>query len=33
MWFGLILMVALMLGLVFWMVWAMKKGKGEDSTE
>jgi cbb3-type cytochrome oxidase subunit 3 len=33
MWFGLLLMVAMMVGLVWWMVWAMKKGKGKDKTE
>jgi hypothetical protein len=27
MWVGLLLMVALIGGLVWWMVWAMKKGK------
>ncbi len=32
MWFGLLLMVAMVLGLGFWMVWAMKKGK-EDKAE
>jgi len=32
MWFGLSLMMAMVFGLVFWMVWAMKKGK-EDKAE
>ncbi len=27
MWFGLSLMVAMVVGLVWWMAWAMKKGK------
>ncbi len=30
MWFGLSLMVAMVAGLVWWMVWAMKKDKKEN---
>jgi heme/copper-type cytochrome/quinol oxidase subunit 4 len=27
MWFGLLLMVVLVVGLIWWLVWAMKKDK------
>jgi heme/copper-type cytochrome/quinol oxidase subunit 4 len=27
MWFGLAIMLALVVGIVWWMVWAMKKDK------
>ncbi len=30
MWFGLSLMVAMVVGLVWWMVWAMKKDKEKN---
>ncbi len=33
MWFGLILMVVMVLGLIFWVVWAVKKDKNKDKTE
>jgi hypothetical protein len=30
MWFGLFIMVAIVLGGVLWTVWALKKGKEEE---
>lgn len=30
MWYGVAIMAALVIGLVWWMIWAMRKGKEED---
>ena len=27
MWFGIVIMLALVVGIIWWMVWAMKKDK------
>ncbi len=33
MWPGLLIMLAMVVGLVWWMVWAMKKDKSKEKVE
>jgi heme/copper-type cytochrome/quinol oxidase subunit 4 len=30
MWFGIVIMVAMVVGIIWWMVWAMKKDKAKE---
>jgi nitrogen fixation-related uncharacterized protein len=30
-WFGIVIMVAMVVGIVWWVIWAMRSGKVDDT--